>query len=284
MQRMRTSNGAGRLGPAWAPFDPLDRGNLAEDMSLAIPLERLQDRRTLHRALDSLNRTVDASGQMEAIDAYHQQAVELILGGAVRAALDLSKEDPRVVARYDTSHLEAGWLRRRPSTLGHRLLLARRLCEAGARFVTVGMAGWDNHGNENHPGVVEGMQRLGAQLDRAVSAFLEDVAARGLERRILLVVTGEFGRTAKIQGKGGRDHWPGLCPLVLSGGGLRMGQVIGASERASDYPATEPIRLEHLVSTLLHALFDVSAMRLDARVPPDLLALAERAAPIGELF
>ena len=162
--------------------------------------------------------------------------------------------------------------------------MARRLCEAGCGFVTVGSAGWDNHGNGKHPGVFEGMHLLGTPLDRAVSAFLEDVESRGLSEKILLVITGEFGRTTKIQAKGGRDHWPGLCTLAFAGGGLQMGQTIGRSTRTADLPATEPIRLENLFATIIHAMFEVGQLRLEQSVQRDLLRVIENTRPIEPLF
>jgi uncharacterized protein (DUF1501 family) len=117
-----------------------------------------------------------------------------------------------------------------------------------------------------------------------VSAFLEDVASRGLSEKILLVITGEFGRTPKIQQQGGRDHWPSLCPLVFAGGGLKMGQVIGRSTRTADQPATEPQRLEHLFGTIMHTLFDVGQLRLQPGVPRELLQLLETSPTIESLM
>ncbi len=284
MQRMRSSNAAGRLGANCAPFAPGGNGKLNQDMRLNLPLERLDDRRGLLKELDRLNRASDTARKMVAVDEMHGRAVDLILGGATRKAMDLSREDPRNLRKYDTSRFVAGYLKKRRSHLGKRMLMARRLVEAGCRFVTVGMAGWDNHGNGNHPGMVEGMQLLGRPLDHAVSAFVEDVEARGLSDKVLLVITGEFGRTAKIQAKGGRDHWPGLCPLVFVGGGLKMGQVIGASQKGSDYPKTDPYRLGSLTSTMMHSMFDVGALRVQQGLPGDLVALAEKERVIGELF
>lgn len=284
MDRMRLGNSAGELGAACAPFAALGGDGLQKNMRLNLPLARLNERRSLHQSLDSFNRKLDARGGMESLDQFEGQAVELLLGGRTRDALDLSKEDPRVVERYDTSHMSSGWHKRRPSTLGKRLLMARRLCEAGASFVTVGMAGWDNHGNENHPGVFEGMHTLGLPLDHAVSAFLDDVRERGLSDDILLVITGEFGRGPKFENQGGRPHWPGLCSLAFAGGGLTMGQVIGRSLPTVDYPATTPYRLPHMVATLMHTMFDIGELRLDASLPRELSQLVQASEPIRELF
>lgn len=284
MQRMRVGNAAGSLGASCAAFAALGGGGLQSNMKLNLPLERLNDRRRLHHSLDKMQRQLDATGKMASLDEYEGQAVEMLLGGKTRAALDLSKEDPRVVERYDTSHMRSGWLKRRPSTLGKRLLMARRLCEAGARFVTVGMAGWDNHGNGKHPGVFDGMHTLGLPLDHAVGAFLDDVKERGLENDILLVITGEFGRGPRFENNGGRPHWPGLCSLAFAGGGLSMGQVVGRSLPTADYPATRPYRLENMVATLMHAMFDIGKLRLDTGLPRELSQLVQSGEPIAELF
>ena len=282
-QRMISGNSPGRIGPTWAAFDPLGGSKINENLQLNLSLKRLEDRRKLLGGLDELDRSTDQSGKMAAFDKHLQQALETILGGVTRNALDLSKEDPRVVERYDTSHLRTGWLNPRPSTLGKRLLMARRLVEAGSRFVTVGMAGWDNHGNGKHPGVVAGTRMLGGQVDHAVSAFIDDVEARGLSKKILLVITGEFGRTVKIQAQGGRDHWPGLGTLVFAGGGMPMGQVIGASEKLHNIPKDEPYMLEHLTGTLLRTIFDMGKLRLADGIPNDLMQFATGARGIREL-
>src|SRR6185503_2112576 len=115
--------------------------------------------------------------------------------------------------------------------------------EAGAGFITVQSAGWDMHADGNNPGIETGMEMLGRPLDRALSAFLGDLEARGMLDKVLLVVTGDFGRTPTINRNGGRDHWANLCTLALAGGGLKMGQVIGQSDRQNRQPTTTPIGL-----------------------------------------
>lgn len=278
--RMRIGSQPGLLGPTCAPFESGSGGEAAADMRLNVPLERLEDRRELLGSLDRLKKDADARGGLASADRFKEQAVDVILGGKARDALDLTKEDPRVVERYDTSRWQTGWLTKRKSTIGKQLLVARRLVDAGCGFVTVGSAGWDNHGNDKHPGVVAGMHNLGTPLDHAVSVFLDDLEERGLADKILLVITGEFGRTPKIQGKGGRDHWPGLCPLVFAGGGLKMGQVVGRSNRQCDAPATNPYALEHLFGTIMHTLFDAGKLRLAAGAPPELARLIDATKPI----
>jgi uncharacterized protein (DUF1501 family) len=168
--------------------------------------------------------------------------------------------------------------------LGKQMLVARRLCEAGCGFVTVHSAGWDMHADGNNPGMAQGMEMLGRTLDQAVSVFLEDVEQRGLSDKILLVITGDFGRTPKVNKKGGRDHWAKLGTLAFAGGGLRMGQVIGQSARKADVPGTRPISPPEMMSTIMNTLFDIGEMRLQQGLPPDLQRLVENGRPIAPLF
>jgi len=128
------------------------------------------------------------------------------------------------------------------------------------------------------------MEMLGPPLDRAVSAFLEDVEARGLSDKILLVITGDFGRTPKINARGGRDHWAPLGTLAFAGGGLRMGQVIGQSSRKADEPDSDPITPLNLMATIMHTLFDVGKLRVQRGVPGELLSFVESAPPIAALI
>src|SRR5262249_9463212 len=133
--------------------------------------------------------------------------------------------------------------------LGQQLLQARRLCEAGVGFVTISFGGWDMHGN-----IAQGMKSLGPKVDQAVSAFVEDTWDRGLNDDILLVITGEFGRTTRINNSAGRDHWAPLSTLALAGGGLKMGQVVGESSAKAEVPKTTPITPQHLMATVFHVL------------------------------
>ncbi len=282
-QRMRRGSRPEELGAAYAPFSPTGDGTIHDDMTLNIPLDRWQRRRGLLRDIDALQRRMEGSGAIDAMDTHQRQAVDLILGKAAKKAMDLSDEDPRVVERYDTSGWNVGWLKKRPSTLGTRLLMARRLCEAGAGFVTVGSAGWDNHANDKHPGVYDGMHLLGSPLDHAVSAFLEDVEQRGLKDKILLVLVSEFGRTPKLNDNAGRDHWPSLCPLVFAGGGLKTGGVVGESTRYAEEPRTEPVTMHQMLSTILDRVFDLGELRVQGGIPKQLKDILDRADPIREL-
>ncbi len=229
------------------------------------------------RALDGSN-----AAMPRRLGRYERQAFDLILRSA-GDALDLAREDPRVVERYDTSGHQIGFKRFRPCTLGRQMLMARRLVEAGCGFVTVQNAGWDMHADGNNPGIEAGMKMLGPPLDHAVAAFLDDLEARDLDRKVLLVITGDFGRTPRINKRGGRDHWAPLSTLALAGGGLRTGQVIGRSTRMADAPADEPVTPGALLATLMHVLFDLPRLRLMPGVPRDIALLLDASAPIRGL-
>ena len=163
--------------------------------------------------------------------------------------------------------------------------MARRLCEAGCGFVTITTNFvWDMHGDKNNAGVAEGMDYMGVPFDHAVSAFMEDVRDRGLSDDILLVCSGEMGRTPKMNNRGGRDHWGNLSPLMLSGGGLNMGQVIGQSTRHASEPQTTPIERKDLVSSIMHTLFDVGELRITRGVPSEIVQVATAGNPISGLF
>jgi uncharacterized protein (DUF1501 family) len=163
------------------------------------------------------------------------------------------------------------------------MLLARRLCEAGAGLVMVENCGWDFHGTKLDPDQKRGLEGFGPSLDWALSAFLDDVQLRGLEDRILLVVCGEMGRTPKINANGGRDHWPTLAPLLIAGGGFRMGQVIGRSDAQGSRPTTTPIMHTDLVSTILRTLVDPTQLRLFPNIRPEHLRRIEEGRPIPGL-
>jgi Protein of unknown function (DUF1501) len=283
-ERSRIAAGShpGQLGLAYAPFDPSGGGQLLANLDLAVPTERLDDRKSLLAKLDKAKRSIDASGNIAGLDRLGQQALDMIVRGA-GDAFDLSKEDRRTIERYDTSGFRVGKKVFQPSSLGRQMLMARRLVEAGCGFVTVQNSGWDMHADGNNPGIGPGMEMLGPPLDKAVSAFLEDLDSRGLTDKVLLIITGDFGRTPIINARGGRDHYPKLCTLAFFGGGLAKGQIIGQSSRKNDAPLSDTIGPSNLLSTVLHALFEIGQMRLDSAVPRELFRLAE-APPIAELF
>jgi hypothetical protein len=225
-------------GPSWlgAPFAPFDVGGSAQnDMNLKVTLDNLGDRRSLLKGFDDLNRSIDRSGTVQGLDSFDAQAFDLVLGKA-RDAFDVQREDPRVRDRFGKG-------------LGEKLLLARRLCESGVGFVSVHFGGWDMHG-----GIAPAMKNLGPQVDHAVSAFIEDTIDRGIDQDILLVVTGEFGRTPRVNAGAGRDHWAPLSTLAFAGGGLKMGQVVGESTAKAETPKTTPVTPQDLMATVFHVL------------------------------
>jgi len=284
----------GVLGSGYRPFVPGAQGEAQENMRLQFDRSRLEDRRLLLKSLDVIRRSVDQSGALNGLDRIQQQAFDAIVGG-VADAFDLSKEDRATVQRYDTAPLlraddiSRKWNNHKnyvdnAQSLGKLLLLARRLCEAGCGFVTVTTNFvWDMHADGNNVGMEEGMRYMGGPLDHALSAFIEDIHQRGLDDRIMLVACGEMGRTPRINAGGGRDHWGGLAPLLISGGGLNMGQVIGQSTRDAAEAASSPVRISNLISTILHTVFDVGELRLQPGLPRELSQQLVAADPIPGL-
>lgn len=280
----------GNLGPTYSAFDPSGGGQLKQNLELRIPRERFGDRRDLLRQLDGLKRQLDSTKAFDGLDTFQQQAYDVILRG-VADAFDLSKEDPKTLDRYDTSGMfkleeVTKWhdLKRASNLLGKQLLLARRLCEAGCGFVTVSDAGWDFHANNNSPKDMAALPLKGGQVDHAVATFIEDLHDRGLTDKILLVITGEMGRTPKRNKNGGRDHWGNLTSLAFAGGGLKMGQVIGQSDKNASVPATEKYTPKNLMATVMHSLFDVGELRLAPDLPRDVLQATTESAPIPGLL
>jgi hypothetical protein len=286
--------GTGELGRTYGPFVPGGGAGLQQDMKLNLAQDRLNDRRALLASLDVWKRWADASGVVEGSSLFQQQAFDALARG-ISDAFDVSKEDPRLVERYDTApllpkeHISKQWKNiehyaTNAATLGKQLLLARRLCERGAGFVTVTTSFvWDMHADENNAPMTVGMEYVGAPFDHAVSAFIEDVEARGLSDKILLVCCGEMGRTPAINKNGGRDHWGNLAPLMLYGGGLKMGRVIGRSSRDGGEPGSEPVTIRDLVATVMHTLLDIGEVRVTDGLPQNVLEAVTRGEPIKGL-
>jgi hypothetical protein len=226
-------DGPSWLGSAYSAFDT--GGSARTNMNLKISADQLQDRQMLLKTFDRLDRNIDQSGLMQGLDSFEGQAFNLILSRA-KEVFDLSREDPRVKDHYGTG-------------LGQQLLMARRLCEAGVGFVTIQYGGWDMHGN-----IAQSMQQRAPSMDHAVAAFVEDVHQRGLDQDILLVISGEFGRTPRVNGGAGRDHWAPLSTLALAGGGLKMGQVVGESNAKVEVPKSRPITPQDLMATIFQVL------------------------------
>jgi hypothetical protein len=245
--RWARSGDPGFLGPAHAPFQP-NKGGGKEDMVLnGVTLDRLADRRALLQGFDQFRRDIDASRMMEGLDAFNQQAFGILTSSQLLQALDVEREDPKVRATYgkgDPRNRDDGG----PKLMEH-FLVARRLVEAGARCVTLAFSRWDHHG-DNFGALRQDLPLL----DQGLSALLEDLHQRGLDRDVSVVVWGEFGRTPTINKGGGRDHWPRVSCALLAGGGMKLGQVIGATDRLGGEANARPVYFGEVFATLYHNL------------------------------
>lgn len=267
----------GTLSSAYKPFDPSAGGEIVNNMKLRISQERLDDRKSLLAGLDAFKRQAEQSNLLAGADRFQQQAFDVLVGG-ISSAFDISQEAPANVARYDTAAFDIpkalykkknkNLRNQSPIALGKQMLMARRLVQAGCRFVTVTSAGWDMHGNAF--GVDDGMPLLGPAVDTAAGAFMEDLEELGMTDDVLLVITGEFGRTPRINKKGGRDHWGNLCTLAFAGGGLPMGQVIGRSDRTASVPNGDVVTSNMLLGTVMNVLFDTGKLRIQTAIPADI--------------
>lgn len=234
------------LGVGHTPFMPL--GEIKDDMVLnGITIDRLADRQRLLASIDSFRSLADSSGMMEGIDAFQQRAFDMLTSGEMLQALDISSEAPSLRERYGIgTDKEQGDAAPR---LNEQFLLARRLVEAGVRVVTLSYSFWDWHGNnfkiakQNFP-----------DFDQALSALIEDLDQRGMLQDTTVIAWGEFGRTPKINKDAGRDHWPNVSCAVLAGGGMRTGQVIGATDRLGGEVTSRPVTFQEVFATLYHNL------------------------------
>jgi len=285
----------GQLGSVYGPFIPGTKGPMQENMRLAISERRLGDRRSLLNELDLLNRQLDASKRVDGADRFRQQAYDTILGGAAEA-FDLSKESPETIRAYDTAPLmpadriNRNWKNYNnyvdnARTLGKLLLMARRLAEGGCGFITVTTNFvWDMHADVNNATMTEGMRYMGEPLDHALAAFINDVEQRGLRDKIMLVCCGEMGRTPRINANGGRDHWGGLAPLLIYGGGVNAGAVIGQSTRDAAGPLSKPWDIPSLMATMFHNVMDIGQIRLQSHLPTDLVRILTSSQPIDGIL
>ena len=237
----------GFLGMAHSPFRLVGGKNetsKTENMVLnGITLDRLQDRSSLLASLDGFKRSIDNSGVMDGIDAFTDQAIGILTSSKLAAAMDLSLEDPKLVERYGKS--DRTFRADGAPKMTENLLIARRLVEAGARCVSLNFSRWDWHGG-NFNRSREDMP----MLDSAVSALVQDLYDRGMERDVSVVVWGEFGRTPKINKNAGRDHWPQVSCALMACGGIRAGQVIGATNRLGEHATDRPVTFQEVTATL----------------------------------
>ncbi len=259
--------GCGHLGVAHSPFvtrqdpfhsnfDPAKVAAATANLKLAdgVTIDRTADRKSLLTALDRLERRIDSAGSLEGVDQFNRTAMRMITTGEARAAFDLSREPQATREKYGMHR----W--------GQMGLLARRLVEAGVTFVTMNTAPdslcWDWHRNivnddrsaDGSDGPTRGMDISGPPLDQMLAALVTDLYERGLDRKVLLVVWGEFGRTPRVNKTGGRDHWGSLMSILLAGGGLKVGQVIGTSTSKGEVPASRPVSPTDVLATIYRHL------------------------------
>ncbi len=229
----------GYLGVAHRAFAPSGPG--MENLRLAngVNQDRFEDRKDLLAHLDSVRRDIDAGTTMKGLDSFTTRAFDMVTSGTVRKALDLTKEDPRIRDRYKGVE---------------QFLMARRLVEAGVGCVTLSIGGWDTHGN-NFPH----LRRQLPEVDRGLASLIQDLHDRGMDKDVVTVMWGEFGRSPKIgidgpQFPDGRGHWPPVMSALIAGGGLKMGQAVGTSSARAEHPKDRPYRVSQVLSTMYQAL------------------------------
>jgi hypothetical protein len=270
---VRNSARPGFLGPSYQPFRPdiskmfareLEPGMKNElarrgpnhsirlTLTEGLSFERLHERRRLLGEFDGARRSLDASGAMEAMDHFSQQAMSILTSGRLAAALDLSKEPLAVLERYTpvTDDKAYRFYTSEDGMAARKLLLARRLVEAGVRCVSVSFSDFDTHA-QNFPR----LRQLLPIVDHALATLVADLDDRGLLGDVSIVVWGEFGRTPRVDAKtGGRHHWPAVGPALLAGGGMKVGQVIGATDRHAATVRERPVKYQDVFATLYHSL------------------------------
>ena len=226
---------SGYLGVAHRPFTPDGPGFQNLRLAGGINTSRMEDRKSLLSHFDDVRRDIDASGTMTGLDSFNTRAFDMIASGAVRKALDLTKEEPRSRDRYRGIE---------------QFLMARRLVEAGVGCVTLAIHGWDTHGSN-----FKILRQQLPDVDRGVANLIQDLHDRGMEKDVVTVMWGEFGRTPKINNSdGGRDHWAPVMSALVAGGGLKMGQAIGATNARAEYPKDRPVTAPQVLATLYHAM------------------------------
>jgi hypothetical protein len=244
------------VGTQHRAFVPDSRGLKTLEMTRQVDLSRLRSRKELLTQLDTLRRDVDTRGEMRAFDSFSGQALDMLTTGRARRAFDLSDEDPRTLERYraagnrfmyshSSSPVAWDW---------EAFVRARRLVEAGVPFVSLQVGLWDHHCADGLPTLFESYRSMLPLYDNCLAALITDLHERGLQQDVCVVVWGEFGRTPRINKFGGRDHWPAAGSVLFAGGGLKMGQYIGATNSTGEYPVTRPYNPQNILATLFHVL------------------------------
>jgi hypothetical protein len=285
--RMVPGTGSAYLGVAHKPFetqaDPAQPGPFRVpnfELPSGITVERVGDRKGLLHSFDAIRRDVDNTGQFEAVDRYQQKAWDVLSSAVAREAFDLDQEPMAIRERYGFMPAFDPKASDRCGcpAWSQRILLARRLVEAGVRLVTVDLRWWDTH--------VKGFEslRLGflERWDRAYTALIEDLEARGLLESTLVLAWGEFGRTPRVNAQAGRDHYPNVFSAAVAGGGVRGGTIVGESDEKAAFPKSNPKTPQDMLATVYrHLGVDVNAEYLNNGRPIRVLPSGR---PIDELF
>jgi hypothetical protein len=245
--------GAGYLGSAFGPFvlgsDPSDGGFTVRDLALpgGVDAERFAKRQRLRESVGRHFQRLEDGGAVAAMDSFYERAYALVSSAEARGAFDMKAEPDAIKDEYGRNQA------------GQRMLLARRLVEAGVRFVTLSYGGWDMHNQ-----IRDGITNTLPPFDQAYAALITDLDRRGLLDSTLVMVSSEFGRTPRINANAGRDHWPKVFSVVLAGGGIKRGQVYGASDAIAAEPQDNPLSVEDLATTVYHCLGIVADKELMA--------------------
>ncbi|MFN7292836.1 MAG: DUF1501 domain-containing protein [Pirellula sp.] len=245
--------GTGYLSSSFGPFalgaDPANNGFRVQDLNLpsGVDMARFERRRSALEAVNAHFQSKQNADAINAMDTFYQRAYSLISSEKAREAFNIDAEDAALRDRYGRN------------TAGQRLLMARRLVEAGVRFVSVTYGGWDMHTQ-----ISAGMRRDMPALDQGLSTLIEDLESRGLLSKTLILVSSEFGRTPKINNEAGRDHWPKVFSVMMAGGGIKGGLVYGSSDATATEPEFDPVTPEDLATTMYHLLGIVADKELMA--------------------
>jgi hypothetical protein len=247
----------GFLGQVHAAYRPDGPGRQNLVLDSRVKEDRFQDRQQLLAGLDRTRREIDARGMMTAMDSFTQRAVGIITSGEVAKALDTKGESQETLNRYGIKQ----------ERNNERFLLARRLIDAGVRNVALSWGGWDTHGQN-----FQAMRRMLPRLDQALSALIEDLTNSGRIDDTIILMSGEFGRTPRINSGAGRDHWPQAAFFFMAGGGMKTGQVIGATNRLGEKPQDRPVHLQQVFATVYHLLgIDLNTQLVDPNGRPQYL-------------
>ena len=229
----------GFTGQVNAGFRPDGEGRQNLTLNQQVSLRRLDDRKALLGGLDRMQRNADQTGMLTAIDSYKERAVGIVTSGELARAMDLRQEDPRQIERYGAIN----------GSENQRFVLARRLIQSGVRCVSFSWGGWDTHGDN-----FNSMRRQLPALDQGLAALIDDLAAHGMLDSTIIMMSGEFGRTPRVNGGAGRDHWARTSFFFLAGGGLKHGQMIGTTSRYAEEPIERPVHIQNVFHTVYHEL------------------------------